>query len=154
EEAAFEALLRRHGPMVWGVCRRLLENAADAEDAFQASFLVLVRRASAVSPREALGGWLYGVAYRTALEARRRRAKRRVEERQVQEMAQFAAEPDDPWRELLPLLDHELSRLPDKYSVPVVLCELEGVTRREAARQLKIPEGTLSSRLAQARKLL
>jgi RNA polymerase sigma factor (sigma-70 family) len=154
EEAAFEALLRRHGPMVWGVCRRVLGNAADAEDAFQAAFLVLVRKAAAVSPREALGGWLYGVAYRTALEARKRRARRRTKEKQVEEVPQPAVGADDPWRELLPLLDHELNRLPNKYRVPVVLCELEGVTRREAARQLKIPEGTLSSRLAQARKLL
>jgi RNA polymerase sigma factor (sigma-70 family) len=154
EEAAFEALLRRHGPMVWGVCRRVLGNADDAEDAFQAAFLVLVRKAAAVSPRAALGGWLYGVAYRTALEARKRRDRRRTKEKQVEQIPQPAVEADDPWREMLPLLDHELSRLPDKYRVPVVLCDLEGATRKEAARQLRIPEGTLSSRLAQARKLL
>jgi RNA polymerase sigma factor (sigma-70 family) len=154
DEAAFEALLRRHGPMVLGVCRRLLGNTPDAEDAFQASFLVFVRKAASIAARDALGGWLHGVAYRTALEARGKRARRRAKEKQVEEMPEPPVEPDDPWRELQPLLDQELNRLPDKYRVPVVLCDLEGKTRKEAARILGVPEGTLSWRLAQAKKLL
>jgi RNA polymerase sigma factor (sigma-70 family) len=154
DEAAFEALVRRHGPMVLGVCRRLLGNAHDAEDAFQATFLVLVRKAASVVPRELVGNWLYGVAYRTALTARTAAVRRGAMERQVRDMPEPEApqeciEPD--WR---PLLDQELSPLPGKYRVPVVLCELEGRSRKEVARQLGIPEGTLSSRLATARRML
>jgi RNA polymerase sigma factor (sigma-70 family) len=153
-EAAFEALVRRHGPMVLSVCRRVLRHAQDAEDAFQATFLVLARKAPAVVPRELVGNWLYGVAYRTALEARRGAVRRRVKERQVAHMpepeAPAAGAPDD-WR---PVVDEELSRLPDKYRAAVVLCELEGRPRREVAARLGIPEGTLSSRLAAARRLL
>src|SRR5919198_2752397 len=99
DEAAFEALLRRHGPMVLGVCRRLLGNTPDAEDAFQAAFLVFVRKAASVVSRDALGGWLHGVAYRTALEARRRRTRRHAREKQVEEMPQPTVEPDESWRE-------------------------------------------------------
>jgi RNA polymerase sigma factor (sigma-70 family) len=154
DEAAFEALVRRHGPMVLGVCRRVVGNAADADDAFQATFLVLVRRAAAVADRDLLGNWLYGVAFRTALEARSRMVRRRAKEVPVAELPDPAAEPDDASPELLALLDRELSRLPDKYRVPVVLCELEGASRKAVARRLGIPEGTLSSRLAAARRLL
>jgi RNA polymerase sigma factor (sigma-70 family) len=154
DEAAFAALLRRHGPMVLGVCRRLLGNLHDAEDAFQAVFLVLVRKAGSVRPREAVGNFLYGVAYRTALEARSRIARQRARERQVPVMPPRGVERDDPWAELLPLLDRELHRLPDKYRLPVVLCDIEGQSRREVARRLAIPEGTLSSRLATARRRL
>lgn len=154
DEAAFEALLRRHGPMVFGVCRRVLGNNDDARDAFQATFLVFVRKAASLASRGAVGGWLHGVAYRTALEARSRRARRRARERQVEVMPQPMAEPDNDWQELLVLLDRELNRLPEKYRMPVVLCELEGKSRKDAARELKLPEGTLSSRLAMARKLL
>jgi RNA polymerase sigma factor (sigma-70 family) len=152
--AYFEALVRRHGPMVLGVCRRVLRNPHDAEDAFQATFLVLVRRAAAVVPRELVGNWLYGVAYRTALEAKRAVARRRARERRVNDMPHPTVDPEPDWDELRPLLDRELSRLPDKYRVPVVLCDLEGRTRKEAARQLRLPEGTVSGRLTTARRLL
>ncbi len=154
DAAAFEALVRRHGPMVLGVCRRLLRDPHDADDAFQATFLVLVRKAGSVAPRELVGNWLYGVAYRTALEARAAAARRRTREKQVPAMPEPCAEPDQGCHELRALLDRELSRLPEKYRVPVVLCELEGRPRKEVARQLRVPEGTLSSRLAAARKLL
>jgi RNA polymerase sigma factor (sigma-70 family) len=157
DEAAFEALVRRHGPMVLGVCRRILSNDHDAEDAFQAAFLVLVRKAASVQPRELVGNWLYGVAHRTALEARGVRARRRMREKQVSAMPDWAT-PSAPQNELTldlrPLLDEELNRLPDKYRTPVVLCDLEGRSRKEVARALRIPEGTLSSRLATARRLL
>src|SRR5262249_20449250 len=133
----------------------LLGNPHDAEDAFQATFLVAVRKAASVRPRELFGNWLHGVAYRTALEARARIARRRAKEKQVEELPHPAqAEPEAVWQELRPLLDRELSRLPDKYRVPVVLCDLEGRSRQEVARQLRLPEGTLSSRLATARKTL
>src|SRR5579884_1533550 len=154
DEAAFEALLRRHAPMVLGVCRRILGHADDAEDAFQATFLVLVRKATSIRPRDAVGNWLYGVAYRTALEARVRLARRRAREHQVPIMPQREVEPESGWQDVRPVLDRELSALPDKYRLPVVLCDLEGRGRREVARQLRIPEGTLSSRLATARKML
>src|SRR6516164_94852 len=136
EEAAFAALVERHGPMVLGVCRRVLQDAHDAEDAFQATFLVLVRKAASVRPREKVGNWLYGVAYRTAREARALAARRRGRERQVTDMPEPEAPAEDGWAELRPLLDQELSRLPDKYRTPIVLCELEGKTHKEAARQL------------------
>jgi RNA polymerase sigma factor (sigma-70 family) len=153
EEAAFAALVRRHGPMVLGVCRRLLGNAQDAEDAFQASFLVLARKAPSILRREAVASFLYGVAYRTALRARVRAVKRRALERQVEDMPHPEVPPPEvqDWR---PLLDRELSRLPEKYRAPLVLCDLEGKTRREAARQLGLVEGTLASRLATARRML
>ncbi len=154
EEAAFEALVRRHGPMVLGVCRRVLHNAHDAEDAFQATFLVLVRKAASLLPREAVGNWLYGVAYHTALKARAATVRRRTKEAQVRDMPRRQALTEDTGQDWQPLLDQELSRLPDKYREPVVLCELEGKTRREAARQLGIPEGTLSGRLTTARRRL
>jgi RNA polymerase sigma factor (sigma-70 family) len=154
DEAAFEALVRRHGPMVLGVCRRILGNPHDADDAFQATFLVLVRKSTSVLPRDALAGWLHGVAYRTAVEARARLARRRTKERQVAAMPDVPAKRADNCHDLALLLDQALGRLPERYRLPVILCELEGRTRKEAARQLKIPEGTLSSRLAAARKML
>jgi RNA polymerase sigma factor (sigma-70 family) len=151
EEAAFEALVRRHGPMVLGVCRRVLVGLHDAEDAFQATFLVLVRKASSIVARETVGNWLYGVAFRTAQKARAAAARRRVKEKQ---MCRPEALEEDVWRELRPLLDQELNRLPDKYREPVILCDVEGNTRKEAARRLGWPEGTLSGRLSRARVLL
>jgi RNA polymerase sigma factor (sigma-70 family) len=154
ETAAIEALVRRHGPMVWGVCRRILRNHHDAEDAFQATFLVLVRKAATVMPREMVGNWLYGVAHQTALKARATRAKRQTRERQVADMPEPAVTEPGLWRDLQPVLDQELSRLPDKYRVAIVLCDLEGKTRKEAARQLGCPEGTVAGRLARARIML
>jgi RNA polymerase sigma factor (sigma-70 family) len=154
DEAAFEALLRRHGPMVWGVCRRIVGHAQDAEDAFQATFVVLVRKAAAVVPREAVGNWLYGVAYHTALKARAVSAKRRGREIPVDALPEPGTAGPDLRDERLRLLDQELSRLPDKYRLPIVLCDLEGRPRREVAGQLRLPEGTLSSRLTTARRTL
>ncbi len=154
DEGAFALLLRRHSAMVWSVCRRILGNAHDADDAFQAAFLVLVRKADSVRPREAVGKWLYGVAYRTALEARSRIARRRVKELPLHDMPSPQTNPEQPGQELGPILDRELSRLADKYRLPIVLCDLEGRSRKEVAHQLAIPEGTLSSRLATARKKL
>jgi RNA polymerase sigma factor (sigma-70 family) len=153
DEAAFAALVRLHGPMVYGVCRRVLGHVQDAEDAFQATFLVLARKAGSVAKRESVGSWLYGVAYRTALEARALNARRRVREQQAGELPHPAVGPEEPqdWR---PLLDRELSRLSEKYRAAVVLCDLEGRSRAEAARRLGVPEGTLSSRLAAARRTL
>jgi RNA polymerase sigma factor (sigma-70 family) len=154
DEAAFEALVKRHGPMVLGVCRRLLRNAHDTEDAFQATFLVLIRKAASIIPSDNVGNWLYGVAYRTALEARTAGARRRAKERRVSVMPNPEVCAHEIWTELHGILDQELSRLPDKYRAPIVLCDLEGKTRKAAARQLGWPEGTLSWRLAQARRLL
>jgi RNA polymerase sigma factor (sigma-70 family) len=154
DEAALAALVRRHGPMVWHVCRRVLSNYHDAEDAFQATFLVLVRKAESIASRELVANWLYGVAYQTALKARTTAARRRTRERQVMEMPEPEGVPQDSRHGLQPLLDQELSRLPDKYRIPIVLCDLEGKTRKEAARQLGCPEGTVAGRLARARGML
>ncbi|HEX3149669.1 MAG TPA: sigma-70 family RNA polymerase sigma factor [Gemmataceae bacterium] len=153
DETALAALVRRHGPMVWGVCRRLL-NHHDAEDAFQATFLVLVRKAASIRSREMVGNWLYGVAHQTALLARRTAARRRVREVQVTEMPDIEAVQQDQWPELRPLLDEELSRLPEIYRAVIVHCELEGRSRKETALQLGVPEGTAAGRLARARVLL
>ncbi len=158
DERAFTALVLRHGPMVLGVCRRVLCDAHDAEDAFQATFLVLARKAAAIGKPQLLGNWLYGVAYRTALEAHGKARRRRSREKQVKDMPHPAAPEGDrreaEREELAALLDRELERLPERYRVPVVLCELQGRSRREVARRLGVPEGTLSSRLAAARKTL
>jgi RNA polymerase sigma factor (sigma-70 family) len=154
DEAAFAALVRRHGPMVWGVCRRVLAGHHDAEDAFQATFLVLARKAAAVATRELVGNWLYGVATNVALKARAVRLRRRARERQVNPMPQPTVADRDLWTDLGPVLDQELSRLPDKYRVPVVLCDLQGKSYKEAAELLGCPDGTLATRLARARGLL
>ncbi len=153
DEAAFEALVRRYGPLVLGVCRRVLHHRHGAEDAFQATVLVLLHKAGSIAHPELVGNWLYGVAYFTAKKAKLSAARRRARERQVSEMlrAQPVAE-EEELRELRPLLDEELTRLPEKYRVPIVLCELHGKSRKEVARHLGCPEGTLSSRLARARQ--
>jgi RNA polymerase sigma factor (sigma-70 family) len=154
DEAALAALVRRHGPMVWGVCRRILRNHHDAEDAFQATFLVLVRKAASVLPRGMVANWLYGVAHQTALKARATASRRQGRERQVATMPEPAGSQRDVWCDLQPLLDDELTRLPDRYRAVLVLCDLEGKTRRDAARQLAVPEGTVAGRLARARTML
>src|SRR5262245_27461807 len=107
DEAAFEVLVRRHGPMVLGVCRRLLRHAQDSEDAFQATFLVLLRKASSLGRRELLANWLYGVAYRTALKARATAARRQDREKQVSDLPAAVGGGDVVWRDLRPVLDEE-----------------------------------------------
>ena len=154
DEAAFATLVRRHGPMVLGVCRRVIGDPHLAEDAFQATFLVLARRAATVRPRHLVGHWLYGVAYRTALKARGTAARRRLREQQVDPMPQPAISPEDAWTDLQPVLDAELARLPEKLRIPVVMCDLGGRPQREVARELKLPPATLANRLAAARRLL
>ncbi len=152
---AFATLVARHGPMVLGVCRRMLPASHDAEDAFQATFLVLARRAASIVRKERVASWLYGVAVRTAQVARRRAARQRAGERRLMnETPEAKPESADDRDDLLPILDEELNRLPHRYRVALVACEIEGKPRREAARQLGIPEGTLSTHLARGRKLL
>jgi RNA polymerase sigma factor (sigma-70 family) len=154
DQGAFAALVQRHGPMVFGLCRRLLHNIHDAEDAFQAAFLILARKAASIRKRCAVGPWLYGVAYRTALKARARSAQRRERETPLVDLPALEPLSDWAWRELKLVLDEEIQRLPARYRVSVVLCYLEGLTYTEAARQLGCPPGTVSGRLARARELL
>jgi RNA polymerase sigma factor (sigma-70 family) len=154
DQGAFELLLRRHGPMVFGVCQRLLRNRHDAEDAFQATFLVLARKAASVSPRDAVANWLFGVARLTAVRVRALQAKRRARETPMPHLPEAESPPPNESADLLALLDEALARLPDKYRLAVVLCDLEGRARKEVARQLGIPEGTVSSRLATGRQML
>jgi RNA polymerase sigma factor (sigma-70 family) len=152
DQRAFELLVHRHGPMVLGVCQRVLLNGADAEDAFQATFLVLVRKATSIIPRTQVGNWLHGVAHKTALKAKAMNRRRRVKEREAAAQGRNAT--DETWESLLGILDGELSALPEKYRTPIVLCDLEGLSYREAAARLKCPQGTLSGRLTRARSLL
>ena len=154
DDDTFGAILHRHGPMVLGVCGRILRNHHDSEDAFQAVFLVLARKAASIRPREQLANWLHGVAYRTALKARALRAKTHGRERQMAQMPEPETVPKDDWSDLQPLLDEELTRLPEIYRLPLVLCDLESKSIKEATRQLGWPQGTLAGRLARARKLL
>jgi RNA polymerase sigma factor (sigma-70 family) len=154
DEAAFAALVHRHGPLVLSVCRRLLHDVHDAEDAFQATFLVLARRAGSVRNPASLASWLYGVAQRQAGKMRVRSSRRRQRERPAP-----AAAPPDPcaevtWQELRGLLDEELGRLPDRYRVTLLLCYWEGLTQDEASRRLGWPRGTFKRRLERARELL
>src|SRR5262245_27159126 len=157
DPAAFDAILRRHGRVVWGVCQRLLHDAHDAEDAFQATFLVLTRKAASVKKRASLGSWLYGVAYRIALSALRAKvsaARRRTHERQVEDVPQPNLHEDSDWQELRPALDAELNQLPEKYRAALVLCYLQGKTNDQAARGLPWPAGSIAKRLARGRDLL
>jgi RNA polymerase sigma factor (sigma-70 family) len=154
EDAAFAALMRRHGPMVLNVCRRILRHGQDAEDAFQATFFVLARKAAAIAKRESVGSWLYGVAYRLAHKAKAERDRRRWQERRAE-----TTPPDSPlceaaWRELQAVLDEELARLPEKYRAALLLCYLEGKSHEEAARQLGWPVGTVRTRLSRGREAL
>ena len=152
DQASFAALVRKHGPMVLGVSRRVLGNHHDAEDAFQATFMILARNAGFIR-QSSLAAWLHTVAHRTALAARNASARRRSHEKQMDKLPEVEiVSPElQDWR---PLLDFELDRLAEIHRAPVILCDLEGFSRKQAARQLKIPEGTLSSRLNRARTLL
>jgi RNA polymerase sigma factor (sigma-70 family) len=154
DENAFTVLLRRHGPMVFGVCRRLLDGFDDAEDAFQATFLVLVRRARSIRNLESVGSWLYGVAQRIALKARAKNATRRHREKGAANMPATRGLRDVACLELRAALDEEVGSLPEKYRAPVVLCYLEGKTQAQAARELGCPKTSLSSRLSHACTLL
>jgi RNA polymerase sigma factor (sigma-70 family) len=151
---AFAALVRRHGRTVLGVCRRVLNNDHDAEDAFQATFLVLVRRARSIAKREAVGSWLYGVACRVALKARIEAGQRRHQERRAAGLVREEATAGGTWDDVRPIIDEEVNRLPEKYRRPIVLCYFEGKTYEEVARLLGWPAGTASTRLARARALL
>ncbi len=157
-DLAFEVLVLRHGPMVLRVCRNLLRNPDDAQDAFQATFLVLVQRSGSIRQLESVGGWLYGVACRVAARARAETARRRkVEERGALRVV-MAVEPstndESDQAELGPIVQEEVRRLPEKYRAVVVLCYWQGLTHEQAAVQLACPLGTVRSRLARARKLL
>ena len=152
-ELAFHSLVERHGPMVLRVCRRLLDDPNDAEDAFQATFLVLLRRARAIRDRGSVAAWLHGVAARVATRARVESARRKRIERQG--IRPTIGRNDDPDRlDLETLIDVELARLPEKYRRPVVLCYLEGLTHEGAAARLGWPVGTVRGRLSRARDLL
>src|SRR4051794_25877581 len=152
-EATFTALVERHGPMVLRVCQQVLSDSHDAQDAFQATFLVLVRRAGSVRKRDSVASWLYGVAHRVARRARADAARRRAHERRGAALAAESVGDGDrpePW----PELHEEIARLPEKYRAAVVLCYLEGLTTEAAARTLGCPQGTVLSRLSRAREQL
>src|SRR6266508_2942489 len=153
DEAAFEQLVERHGPAVLATCRRVLD-VHDAEDAFQATFLVLALKARCVPWQESVGGWLHAVACRIALKARGDNARRRLHESQFSRVPRPEPAPELSVPELRALLDSEVCRLPRHYRQPVILCYLEGNTVEQAARELLCPTGTVKSRLARARDLL
>ncbi|HEY7423830.1 MAG TPA: RNA polymerase sigma factor [Gemmataceae bacterium] len=153
DENAFTTLVQRYGAMVWGLCVRRLGETPEAEDAFQATFLVLVRKARSLHGPELLGPWLYGVAYRTALKLRGRRARLAARETALPEQA-AEERPEQVWSDLRPILDEEMNRLPEKYRQPVLLCYLQGLSSEEAARRLGCAKGTIFSRLSRARDLL
>src|SRR5262245_55824444 len=153
DEAAFGTLLRRHGPMVLDVCRGVFGNEADAEDAFQATFLVLACKAASIQKRASVGSWLHGVAYRTALKARAQSATRQKNE--ARSPPRTTSEPDDlTWREMQEILHEELTGLAERYRVPLVACYLEGKTQDEAGAQLGLAKSTLKERLERGRSLL
>ena len=153
EAPAFHALLRRHGPMVFAVCRGVLGNEANAEDAFQATFLILARKAASIRKAASVGSWLHSVAYRTALQARALEATRKKCEALAP--ARHRSEPDDlTWREVRATLHEELTRLPERYRVALVLCYLEGRTQDQAAAQLGLARSTLKVRLERGKELL
>jgi RNA polymerase sigma factor (sigma-70 family) len=154
DESAFTAIVGRHGPMVLNVCRRVLGHQQDAEDAFQATFLVLARKAASVGRAESLASWLHGVAVRLALRARRDAGRRRAREQHIQPGAEIDPAEALAWRDVQTLLETEVRRLPERYRAPFVLCHLEGRGRAEAAAELGLSENTLSSRLARARDRL
>jgi RNA polymerase sigma factor (sigma-70 family) len=161
-EVAFAALVARHGPMVMRVCRNVLDVSCDVHDAFQAVFLVLARRANAIRTRNSVGNWLYGVAVRVSARARVTAIRRQIRERRTLRAAETIATVDSNQNDPSPIeqnehaevVHQELSRLPEKYRAPVVLCYLEGLTHDEAAARLSWPVGTVRSRLARARDTL
>ena len=146
DDAAFVAILERHGPLVYGVCQRVLCDANDAEDAFQATFLVLVRKGGTLREPSRLASWLYGVAQRIARKVRSKSALRTRSERQATDMPTSTAASDMTLDELRSILDEEISQLPQKYSLPLVLCYLEGKTNAEAAAQLGWPASQIPTR--------
>jgi RNA polymerase sigma factor (sigma-70 family) len=154
DQAAFAALVRRHGPMVRAACRRVLWDAHAVDDAFQTTFLVLVRKARAIARPELLGNWLYGVAYRVALKARAKAARRSRHEQQAPGNTVVDPMVEVTSREWRSVLDAELRQLPEQYWAPLVLCYLKGKTNAEAACLLGWPSGSISGRLARARELL
>ncbi|SIO58256.1 RNA polymerase sigma factor, sigma-70 family [Singulisphaera sp. GP187] len=154
DEAAFEALIARHGPMVWGLCRRLLHDPHDAEDAFQATFLVLLRKAGTLREPGQLSPWLYGVAFRVASRVRSDPARRREKEGKVAKPEAVVSDLSREVDGLRSAIDEEVNRLPEKYRRPVILCHLEGLTYEEAARQLQWTTGMVKGRLTQARERL
>jgi RNA polymerase sigma factor (sigma-70 family) len=154
DEAAFAALVRRHGPMVLNVCRSVLRHEQDAEDAFQATFLVLARRAASLREPAAVAGWLYEVAYRIALKAQAQAARRRAREQKATPMTPTDPTLDMRLRDLHRVLHEELRRLPEKYRLPLVLCYLEGRSQEEAAGQLGWSKGALRGRLDRGREQL
>ena len=153
DEAAFEALVERHGPMVLGVCRGVLRDPHDADDAFQATFLVLALKARSLWVGGSLGGWLHRVAHRIAIRAREDEVRRRARERRCAERPTSSVPGPHPEDELA-MLHEEIGRLPERYRVPIVLCHLEGMTNEMAASKLGWPVGTVSGRLTRARELL
>jgi RNA polymerase sigma factor (sigma-70 family) len=158
-QEAFRTLVERHGPMVLGICRHVLHAHHDAEDAFQATFLVLARKGGSIRNGRVLAGWLHEVAYRIAIKARASAARRRTLEREGVAMAPAAIEPDNQnevaaWQELRPVLHAEIELLPDRYRIPVILSYLEGKTNEEVAKLLRWPVGTVKGRLSRARDLL
>jgi len=154
DEAAFEALVNLHGPMVLGLCRRILRDPRDIEDAFQATFLVLVRKASAIRDRSLLANWLYGVALKVATRARASAIRRRGRETPMNGLEASAKPESTDLSGIGQVLDQELSRLPGKYRVPLVMCYLRGQTHDQAAAELSWPVGTVRSRMARGRELL
>jgi RNA polymerase sigma factor (sigma-70 family) len=155
DQDAFGSLVRRHGPMVLGVCQRVLRDSHAAEDAFQATFVVLAKKADAVRPPDRLAPWLYGVAYRTALKARGRAFRRhQVEQEYAAEASNRPPASSEEVTDLSPVIDEQLNALPEKYRTPLVLCAVQGLNKAEAAERLGLPEGTVSSRLARAREML
>jgi RNA polymerase sigma factor (sigma-70 family) len=154
DEAAFELLMRRHGGMVLSLCRRLSRHEQDAEDAFQATFLALSCQACSIARRASVASWLYKVAYRAALAARTRSVRRAAVELPLAEEPAAAPVPAADWKDVRPVLDAEIHRLPDRYRVPFVLCHLEGLSLAEVARVLGRPRATVGTRLARARQRL
>jgi RNA polymerase sigma factor (sigma-70 family) len=154
EEAPFAALVRRHGPMVWGVSRRLLPHVHDAEDVFQATFLLLARKAASIRKSQSVGSWLHGVARRLALKVRLQQSRRQSREKRAADMRQTRAGGETSLSEAQAALDAALGELPEKYRAALVLCYLEGRTQEEAARRLGCPLATLRTRVARGRKAL